>query len=105
MMKFACGVVFFGNGAIGFALPLVTQVEQVVNLMKLIAHPEGLRVRLSIACHQAHATIGGQAETGEMMRLERVKMRFPGRGRTVSGQLDTENRGTVRLNRDQNGAV
>src|SRR3989441_3112813 len=40
-----------------------------------------------------------------MMIVERFKMGFPGRGRSVGGQLDAENRGTLRLNRDQNGGV
>jgi len=39
------------------------------------------------------------------MIVERFKMGFPGRGRSVGGQLDAEHRGTLRLNRDQNGGV
>jgi hypothetical protein len=57
-------------------------------------------VSLSVACHQAYATIGGHADAVETRRLERVKMGFPGRGRAVGGQLDAEKRGTLRLNRD-----
>jgi len=41
----------------------------------------------------------------ELLRLERGKMGFPGRGRAVGGQLDAENRGTVRRNRDEDGGL
>src|SRR6266571_6998562 len=68
------GLVFLGNGRIGFALQLAAPVKEVVKLMKPITHPSRVLARRVIARNEATATIGGHADAVKVVVAEVVKM-------------------------------
>src|SRR3981081_459476 len=99
------GLVFLGNGRIGFALELAAPVKEVLKLMKPITHPARVLARRLIAGNEANATIRGHADAVEAMLPEVFKMGLPGLSRAIRGQLDFEDGRTLRLNRDQDGLM
>jgi hypothetical protein len=97
------GFELLANGALGFAFELVAAVKQVLKLMKLVTHPKSILTSGLVASLQAHPPIGGHAKTVKAMGSEVVKMRFPRLGRAIGSQLDLEDGGALRINRDQDG--
>ena len=61
------GFVLLGNGRISFALQLAAPVKEVSKLMKPITHPSRVLAHRVIARHEATATIGGHADTVEVV--------------------------------------
>src|SRR5207249_11670742 len=79
--------------------------KKVAKLMKPITPPACVLARRVIARNEATATIGGHADTVEVVLAEVVKMGFPGLGRALRGQLHFQNGCALRLNRDQEGLM
>jgi hypothetical protein len=58
----------------------MSQVEEVLKRMEIIANPQRCFESGVIARHQAHTAIGGHPEAAEHVSLKRLKMRLPGLG-------------------------
>src|SRR5438552_2428293 len=74
------GLVFLGNGRIGFALQLVAPVKEVLKLMKSVTHPARVLARRLIAGNEANATNRSHADAEEAVLHEDVKMDGSNRG-------------------------
>src|SRR6516162_11403245 len=72
-------------------------------LVEIIRHPQGEIAGLLVPGHEARAPLGGHAQADKMVLLKRGKMRSPGLRRPISRELNVEDRGAVRINRNQNG--
>src|SRR5918994_4675645 len=94
---------FLANGAIGFAFEVVAAVKEVLKLMELITHPKPVLASRLVASFEADAPVGGHPQTVKAMRPELLKLRFPSLGGAIGSQLDFEDGGTLRINRDQDG--
>ena len=69
--------------------------------MELITPPSAILARRLIARHEPSAAIGGHADAVEEVLVEVFKVRFPGLSRAIHSQFDFEDRGTLRLQGDQ----
>ena len=81
--KFLSCFDFLANRSIGFFLELVAAVQQVLERMELVTHPEAILASGLVAGFEANTPIGGHAHTVEAMSPEVVKMRFPRLGRAI----------------------
>src|SRR5713101_7664381 len=104
-LPFVRGVVFLAKGARGFSLQLMQPIEEVAKLMEIITHPQRLLARRLIACDHSLAAIGGHAKAVETVIVKLGTMVAPGLGRTIRSQLNVEDGGTLRLDRDSNGRL
>src|SRR5262249_15511458 len=78
-------------------------MKELLKLMELITHPSAILASRLIAGHQPRAAIGGHANAVEEVMAEVFKVRFPGLSRAIRSQFDFEDRGTLRLQGDQDG--
>jgi hypothetical protein len=97
------GFHLLANGPIGFALKLLAALQELLKRMELITHPSAILASRLRARHEPNAAIGGHADAGEEVLVEVFKVRFPGLSRTIRSQFDFEDRGTLRLQGDQDG--
>ena len=102
-MEEICRFVLLGNGRLGFALKLMAAMQELLKRMELITHPSAILASRLIAGHQPRAAIGGHANAVEEVMAEVFQVRVPGLSRAVRSQFDFEDRGTLRLQGDQDG--
>src|SRR5262245_41858259 len=103
--KRSSGLVFLGNSRIRFALQLMQYLIEASYLVEIIRYPQGEIAGLLVPGHEARAPIGGHAQADKIVLLKRGKMRSPGLSRPISSELNVEDGGAVRINRDQNGLI